>query len=105
MAGGVSGTDAWLAARTTGAPEVLRERVEAWAALADPAQPVPERLAAAGQAALEAAIRSGQERPVALDLLAADALVTLALLAQAETAPGRLGMVARAIRLGEGGQA
>lgn len=97
--------DAWLEARTAGAPDVLRERVAAWAALTDPVQPRPGRLAAAAEAALEAALRSGQERPVALDLLAADALVTLALLAQAEEAPGQLAGMARAVRRHGGGTA
>jgi len=37
------------------------------------------------------------DRSVALDLLAADALVTLALLAQAQQAPERLGAFAAAL--------
>jgi hypothetical protein len=37
------------------------------------------------------------DRSVALDLLAADALVTLALLAQAQQAPERLGAFAAAV--------
>lgn len=37
------------------------------------------------------------DRSVALDLLAADALVTLALLAQAQQAPERLGTFAAAL--------
>jgi hypothetical protein len=40
------------------------------------------------------------DRSVALDLLAADALVTLALLAQAQQAPGRLGGFAAAVLRG-----
>jgi hypothetical protein len=40
------------------------------------------------------------DRSVALDLLAADALVTLALLAQAQQAPGRLGAFAAAVLRG-----
>jgi len=47
-------------------------------------------LAAAARAALDQALASSGGRAVALDLLAADALVTLALLAQAEQAPQRL---------------
>jgi hypothetical protein len=37
------------------------------------------------------------DRSVALDLLAADALITLALLAQAQQAPGELGAFAASI--------
>lgn len=90
----------WLVSRTRGAPASLCERVLAWAALTDPGQPLPAQLSGAGQAALEAAIHSGQDRSVALDLLAADALVTLALLAQADHDPGMLQDVARRIRIG-----
>jgi hypothetical protein len=48
--------------------------------------------------ALEAAIHQGADRTVALDLLAADALVTLALLAQAESTPADLGAFAGQLR-------
>ena len=102
MAGGVTTPDPWLAARTDGAPAALCERVLAWAARTDPQQPLPMRLADAGQAALEAVIHSGQDRSVALDLLAADALVTLALLAQADREPGALQEFAHRIRAGTG---
>ena len=47
-------------------------------------------LAAAGQAALDRVLSHPGDRSAALDLLAADALITLALLAQAEAAPERL---------------
>jgi hypothetical protein len=48
-------------------------------------------LAAAGAAALDAVTCRPGDRTVALDLLAADALITLALLAQAEHDPAGLG--------------
>jgi electron transfer flavoprotein alpha/beta subunit len=48
-------------------------------------------LAEAGRQALNRVLALGADRSVALDLLAADALVTLALLAQAESSPERLG--------------
>lgn len=92
--------DSWLASHTAGAPDSLCQRVLAWAALTDPGQPIPERLSSAGQAALEAVLHSGQDRSVALDLLAADALVTLAFLAQAEGDPGGLQVLARQVRVG-----
>jgi hypothetical protein len=47
-------------------------------------------LASAGQTALDDVLAHAGDRSAALDLLAADALITLALLAQAETAPDRL---------------
>jgi hypothetical protein len=47
-------------------------------------------LAESGRQALNRVLTRGGDRSVALDLLAADALVTLALLAQAETSPERL---------------
>ena len=47
-------------------------------------------LAAAGQAALDRVLSHAGDRSAALDLLAADALITLALQAQAEEAPERL---------------
>lgn len=92
--------DSWLASHTAGAPDALCERVLAWAALTDPGQPIPERLSRAGQAALEAVLHSGPDRSVALDLLAADALVTLAFLAQAESDPGKLQVCAHQVRIG-----
>jgi hypothetical protein len=47
-------------------------------------------LAQAADSALAGALARGEGRAAALDLLAADALVTLALLARAEAAPGSL---------------
>ena len=57
----------------------------------------PEALAAAGRRALDRVLARAGDRSVALDLLAADALVTLALLAQAQQAPERLGGLAAAL--------
>jgi hypothetical protein len=54
----------------------------------------PEAFADAGRRALALVLAGGGDRSVALDLLAADALVTLALLAQAQQAPERLGTFA-----------
>lgn len=61
----------------------------------DPA--APDSLAAAGRRALEQVVAHPGDRSVALDLLAADALITLALLAQAERHPERLGAFAAAL--------
>lgn len=59
--------------------------------------PSPEALAASGRRALDRVLARAGDRSVALDLLAADALVTLALLAQAQQAPERLGAFAAAL--------
>jgi hypothetical protein len=85
--------EGWLECRTAQAPPALRARVFEYAASA-PTGPVPEALAAAGRAALARVLDHPGDRSVALDLLAADALVTLALLAQTEQAPERLGAFA-----------
>lgn len=53
-----------------------------------------ESLARAGRRALDEVAAHPGDRTVALDLLAADALITLALLAQAEHQPERLGAFA-----------
>ena len=91
MAGCVNGRD-WLERRTGDAPPVLRDRVRQWAG--DPGgetEDVAKDLAEAGRRALDHVVFGGMAgRQVALDLLAADALVTLALLAQAEQDPSRL---------------
>ncbi len=47
-------------------------------------------LATAGRRALEQVVTHPGDRSVALDLLAADALITLALLAEAQRRPERL---------------
>jgi len=57
----------------------------------------PEALAGSARRALDRVLARGGDRSVALDLLAADALVTLALLAQAQQAPARLGAFAAAV--------
>jgi hypothetical protein len=59
--------------------------------------PAPEALAESGRRALDRVLGRTGDRSVALDLLAADALVTLALLAQAQQAPERLGVFAAAL--------
>jgi hypothetical protein len=85
----------WLERRTSQAPRDLRERVLAYAAEAGGAS--PEALAMAGQRALAAVLCHAGDRRVALDLLAADGLITLALLAQAEQAPERLHIFAASL--------
>ena len=55
-----------------------------------PAEALPNRLARAGGKALQSVLAHEGDRSVALDLLSADALITLALLAQAERDPDHL---------------
>jgi hypothetical protein len=77
----------WLDQRTSQGPAALRSRVHEYARVATGAT-LAETLAVAAQAALAHVLsHPGGDRSVALDLLAADALITLALLAQAENAP------------------
>lgn len=88
--------DAWFADRTDGAPMALRIRAERYFTNTAPGD-LPGRLAGAGQAALEAAMSDAAGRAAALDLLAADALITLALLAASERNPGALARDAAAL--------
>jgi hypothetical protein len=92
-----SSADEWFVARTAGAPEALRRRAASFFHQHGSTE-LPTRLSLAGQAALDAAIRGGSGRSAALDLLAADALITLALLAGAERDPDNLGRAASALR-------
>lgn len=78
----------WIEARTREAPPALRERVLAYARTAT--DPSPAALAVVARQALAVVEAHPGDRSAALDLLAADGLITLALLAQAEAAPDRL---------------
>ena len=88
---------AWLEQHTARAPDALRRRVGEYAEAAPVDGGVADALARAGAVALERVLAAPGDRSVALDLLAADALVTLALLAQAEHAPAALGRFAAGI--------
>jgi hypothetical protein len=90
----------WLDRHTAAAPPALRARVRQHALALLPAAgavPLPAALALAGREALERVATHPGDRSVALDLLAADALITLALLAQAQEAPGELGAFAASV--------
>ncbi|HUR96074.1 MAG TPA: hypothetical protein VMY76_15955 [Gemmatimonadales bacterium] len=87
----------WLDRHTAEAPSALRERVREEALAVQPAEPMPAALAQAGREALDRVTSHAGDRSVALDLLAADALITLALLAQAERSPGELSAFATSI--------
>ena len=82
---------AWAEAHTKDAPQFLRARVVALASMRSlPPGTIPERLAYAGRRALENVCTHPGDRTVALDLLAADALITMALQAQGELDPANL---------------
>jgi predicted transcriptional regulator len=81
----------WLASKTIKAPPALRERVAQLARRhASPDRPLADQLAAAAAEALEMVVAHPGDRSVALELLSADALITLALLSRAEENPAGL---------------
>lgn len=88
----------WLAARTDGAPVALRQRVEAYLS-ATTGPDGADHLMAASRLALGTASGIDAGRSVAIDLLTADALITLSLLHQSEAEPSALAARARTIRL------
>lgn len=88
---------AWLERHTAAAPPALRARVHQHALAAARPGTAPAALALAGGEALERVVAHPGDRSVALDLLAADALITLALLAQAQDDPEALGSFAASI--------
>jgi hypothetical protein len=98
---GNAGLDRWLSDRTARAPVTLRARVLEHAAAVGEADSVPERIALAAERVLAIVEEHPGDRSIALDLLAADALITLALLAQAERAPERLGHFAESLLAAE----
>jgi hypothetical protein len=79
----------WLDRHTAHAPSALRNRVHSYVD-GSTAGSLPVQLSAAADMALTRVLAHPGDRSVALDLLAADALITLALLAQAQAAPERL---------------
>ncbi len=91
----------WLADRTVGGPAALRARVLEHAAAVGEADSAPERIALAAERVLAIVEEHPGDRSIALDLLSADALITLALLAQAERAPERLGRFAESLLAAE----
>jgi len=79
----------WLDRHSAKAPPALRARVHQYLSESR-SHPLPAELAAAADSALSRVLAQAGDRPAALDLLAADALITLALLAQAQADPERL---------------
>jgi hypothetical protein len=98
---GPDSLDRWLADRTAHAPAALRARVlEHASAVGDAASPA-EKIALAAERVLAIVEEHPGDRTIALDLLSADALITLALLAQAEAAPEQLGSFAESLLAAE----
>ena len=88
----------WFAEHSAGAPAPLRERAARYLAARDDAADPAERLADAAVDALAAVLSHPGDRSAALDLLAADALVTLALKARASEQPDQLARFAAELR-------
>jgi hypothetical protein len=80
----------WLLQHTRQSPTLLRARVQQYADAAESGPTLAGTLSAAAEAALSQVLSHPGDRSIALDLLAADALITLALLAQAQSAPEQL---------------
>ena len=80
----------WLEPHLNAAPEALGARIRMLARPVATRTDLPVALAEIGHRTLESVIAGEGNRSAALDLLAADALITLALLAQAEIDPLRL---------------
>jgi hypothetical protein len=91
---------AWFHEESAGAPPALRARAAGYLERSPVSEDPAADLAAAAGAALSATLAHPGGRDVALDLLAADALVTLALKAQAERDPAALGRFASGLRTG-----
>ncbi|NNG17202.1 MAG: hypothetical protein HKM89_12045 [Gemmatimonadales bacterium] len=87
-------SEVWIADQVREAPAELRRQVLRDSAAITETDPLPDALAGAGWSALGRALARPSDRSVALDLLTADALITLALLAQAEEHPEDLGQFA-----------
>jgi hypothetical protein len=99
MAGDLNDLD-WCEARLAETPPELAVRVREFIAVA-PRSRLPDRLAHAARRALARAAAGGNDRDAALDLLAADGLVTLALAAQVEVDVGGLEGFAARLRWSE----
>ena len=87
----MTGPVAWFVDHTAGAPGTLRARAQHYVEAVPLSGSRAAALAAAAELALAAAVSQGRDRAAALDLLAADGLITLSLLAQAEDRPEALG--------------
>lgn len=92
-------TDAagWLDGRKEPAPPSVRSVVDELLADTDPAAPLPDQLAAAALRGLKDVVDAPSDRASARTLLAADALLTYACEAAAETGPDALDRLTRSL--------
>lgn len=88
----------WFAGESVHAPEALRARAAGYLGRVQAQERIPEALAEAASVALRETLAHEGDRSIALDLLAADALVTLALKAKAQAAPAGLAAFAAELR-------
>jgi hypothetical protein len=88
----------WFDQASAGAPPALRSCAAEYLDAVPPTGDHARDLAVASTRALDATLRHAGGRDVALDLLAADALVTLALMAQAVHQPATLAGFAASLR-------
>jgi hypothetical protein len=103
MAGGrLTAAQRWFAEQSAGAPAPLRDRAGEYLRRDGGPADLAEQVAAAAAAALATVLAHPGDRSVALDLLAADALVTLALKARAAQDPAGLARFASALRSARG---
>lgn len=84
----------WLALRVPAPPPSLAASIQRFLDGVDAGRGTAERLAAAGLAALGAALERPEERAGALDLLAADALLTYTFEAASEEGPAAVDRLA-----------
>jgi hypothetical protein len=91
----------WIDRHVAGGPPTLVQRVRDHAVAAQEVGLLPERLSVAAERVLSIVEEHPGHREIALDLLAADALITLALLAQSQANPGALAGFAEGILAGE----
>jgi hypothetical protein len=97
----MSEPERWFAEQSAGAPPVLQVRAGQYLSAQAPGSDTASALAGAARDALAASLTYAGDRAAALDLLAADALVTLALKARATTDPAGLpGFAAELSRAG-----
>lgn len=91
----VSAVRDWLLYRAPAPPRELLDRMLSALGEAAPAADLPSRLGEAALVCVAAALERVEERGAALDLLAADALLTYGCEAAAESEPGALERFAR----------
>jgi hypothetical protein len=95
--GSLSALGAWVEARTARAPAALRGRILEHVREVPASGSASADLASAANRSLAGVLAAPGDRTVALDLLAADGLITLALLRRAEDAPASLVEFARSL--------